>query len=348
MKTKNVAKSLALPFLVWLAIKIARTMLLIKATTYRKEAYKWASGMLMHIYNDNRMMLGNYWHRIRIAKGFIEKFKQYNVAPDYILGTSMSGIAPATSVAQMMDKKLLINQNGNFYLYETDLMEKYHLKMIANGKVDAIVSIDAMMIPHGVQYANKLKVGFAYMRPSSKNHGKEQQIEGNLKSESRIAIVCNKSSSEEKEFKYLLKKAGYIVAFVINPNTKFITKITDLKALYNKKIPVIEDLFSTGGSSAEEVYKLRNAGAICNYCFSIFSYGFKVLKKQFLGEAEIGKTGLKLKTPCLTDSLLSFPVLFEQIEKLNLWTEKTRISIKGEIYNFDGNYRGFLQGIKGT
>ena len=44
---------------------------------------------------------------------------------------------------------------------------------------------------------------------------------------------------------------------------------------------VIEDLVSTGGSSAAAVEALRNAGAKADACFAIFSYGFPEAIKKF-------------------------------------------------------------------
>ena len=41
----------------------------------------------------------------------------------------------------------------------------------------------------------------------------------------------------------------------------------------NQQVLVIEDLVSTGGSAANAVTAIREAGGIVNHCFSIFSYG---------------------------------------------------------------------------
>lgn len=44
---------------------------------------------------------------------------------------------------------------------------------------------------------------------------------------------------------------------------------------------LIEDLVSTGGSSTAAVEALRSAGAHCNHCLAIFSYGFSEALKKF-------------------------------------------------------------------
>ena len=341
-----------------LARVIARTMLFIKATTYREEPYKWASGMMMHIYNDNRMMLGLFSHRWRVAQGFVAKIRGLNIFVDYILGTSMSGIAPATSVAQIMKKQLLINDGGKFYLYEENLLDKKTLhfawfkillKKTAEKKLDyAIVTTSPLAIPYGVQYANKLKVGFAYIR-NPKDHGKKQEIEGNLKPGMKVILMFTGIREEDvmsahQTTKKILEDKGCIVMVVhsIDFNKTFHREILP-EELKGQSTIVIEDLFSTGGSSAYEVYQLRQAGATCNNCFSIFSYGFDVLRKQFSGESEIGGKGVKLLAPCNIDTLLPFPILCVEMERLNFFTPQIRDSMKEEINDFDEKNKKFIE-----
>lgn len=344
-----------------LARKLARTMLFIGATTYREKPYQWACKMLMHIYNDNRMMLGLYSHRLRIASGFIKKIKEcMNIKKlDYVLGTSVSGIGPATTVAQLTRKKLLINHEGKFYLYMENLIHKKVTRyrwftmlerMRPKDKTDfAIVTTSPFAIPYGIQYANKLGVGFAYVR-KAKDHGKQQEIEGNLKPGTKVILMFTGTSVEsisnaQQITKNILENAGCFVLAVYGIDVHDGTSHLEIQPsdLKNKNTVVIEDLFSTGGSSAYEVYQLRQAGAICNYCFSIFSYGFDVLKKQFSGESEIGSKGVRLLTPCNIDTLLPFPILAEEMERLNFFTPQIRNSMKDEINNFDENYRKFIE-----
>ena len=49
----------------------------------------------------------------------------------------------------------------------------------------------------------------------------------------------------------------------------------------NQQVLVIEDLVSTGGSAANAVTAIREAGGIVNYCFSIFSYGLTEAADKF-------------------------------------------------------------------
>ena len=49
----------------------------------------------------------------------------------------------------------------------------------------------------------------------------------------------------------------------------------------NQQVVVIEDLISTGGSVANAVTAIREAGGIVNHCFSIFSYGLTEATDKF-------------------------------------------------------------------
>ena len=85
-----------------------------------------------------------------------------------------------------------------------------------------------------------------------------------------------------------------------------------------RKVVVIEDLISTGGSSLNAVQALRDAGCEVLGMAAIFTYGFDQAKKAF------EEAGVKLST------LTSYPVLLDQaiksgaiaegdLPKLNEW-----------------------------
>jgi orotate phosphoribosyltransferase len=64
---------------------------------------------------------------------------------------------------------------------------------------------------------------------------------------------------------------------------------------------LIEDLISTGGSSARAVQGIRDANGICNYCLSIFNYGLDKASKVFNN----------LDPECEVRSLLTYDTLLE-------------------------------------
>jgi len=71
--------------------------------------------------------------------------------------------------------------------------------------------------------------------------------------------------------------------------------------LEGRAVIVVEDLISTGGSSAKAVEAVREANGICEWCIAIFSYGFNRASEQFAA----------LDPPCEVRSLLTFDVLLE-------------------------------------
>ena len=88
--------------------------------------------------------------------------------------------------------------------------------------------------------------------------------------------------------------------------------------LGGKKVVVIEDLISTGGSSAEAVQAVRNANGAVDYCLSIFSYGLEKALSAFD----------KLPIPCKTKSLLTYDILIKTAETTGYITKEQAESLK--------------------
>lgn len=82
--------------------------------------------------------------------------------------------------------------------------------------------------------------------------------------------------------------------------------------LGGRRVVVIEDLVSTGGSSARAVEAVREANGVANWCVSIFSYGLSKAAEQFAA----------LDPPCEYTSLLTFPVLLEEAQSGGFLTEE--------------------------
>ena len=82
----------------------------------------------------------------------------------------------------------------------------------------------------------------------------------------------------------------------------------------NQQVLVIEDLVSTGGSAANAVTAIRQAGGRVNQCFSIFSYGFSEAKEKFNNIS------------CEIHSILKFPQLLEvALSTQNLTTNEIAV-----------------------
>lgn len=71
--------------------------------------------------------------------------------------------------------------------------------------------------------------------------------------------------------------------------------------LGGKRVVLVEDLISTGGSSVRAVQAIRDANGECNYCISIFNYG---LDKAVQAFEDLGPK-------CEVRSLLNYNTLLE-------------------------------------
>lgn len=84
----------------------------------------------------------------------------------------------------------------------------------------------------------------------------------------------------------------------------------------NKKVLLIEDLVTTGGSSLAAVKSLRKEGAKVKDCLVIISYGFKKAEKSF------AKAKVKLHT------LTSFEVVLDEALKMGKFTKKEKVILE--------------------
>lgn len=334
--------------------RAAAILLEIKALTFKRifEApYQWACGMKMRVYNDNRMLLADFEHRHLIARMFISMIRKYGIQPDFIIGTMTSGVAPAASVAQYMQKKLIFKHKDEYYIYEKDLCfwnensgaKKIHREILVELQPDIIIATSPLAIPYGVQLANNLEIGFAYIRDKKKGHGKDLLIEGIIKPGLRYIFLFSENDTldeVQQATKMLDEEQGLIWCATYDVRGGHHKATTS--DLFNTIGVVIEDLFSTGGSSAMEVLKARETGMHVNHCFSIFTYGFGCLKRQFSGVDPIGDTGDGLYGRCQIDSLLDFPTLMQVIKETNFYHQPDIEDMEDENSHFDERYEKFL------
>lgn len=82
--------------------------------------------------------------------------------------------------------------------------------------------------------------------------------------------------------------------------------------LSGKNVIVIEDLISTGGSSARAVRAVRDAKGIANYCLSVFGYGLDKADEAFSS----------LDPRCEFMSLLTYDVLLRTAKETGYLTEE--------------------------
>ena len=143
-----------------LSKEITKISLDIGAIKFNTEnPFLWASGFYMPIYNDNRLLLGNVKNRLLIAEGFKASIKNNNISMDVVAGTATAGIAPATSLANIMEKPLI------------------------------------------------------YVRPTPKDHGIKNQIEGILFNNQKVVVIEDLISTGGSAIKVInsIRNAGGIV-----------------------------------------------------------------------------------------------------------------------------------------
>ncbi len=88
--------------------------------------------------------------------------------------------------------------------------------------------------------------------------------------------------------------------------------------LDGKRVVLIEDLISTGASSAKAIKAIRNAHGICNNCLAIFDYGFHSAARLFDD----------LIPRCEASSLLDYDTLIEVAKETNYINEEESAMLK--------------------
>lgn len=79
------------------------------------------------------------------------------------------------------------------------------------------------------------------------------------------------------------------------------------KDFADAKVVVVEDLISTGSSSANAVQAAQQANGNVYSCVSIFNYGFPEAQKLFAD----------LTPPCMVQSLITYPMLLNEAVRTN-------------------------------
>ncbi|MBR9692507.1 hypothetical protein GOV07_01100 [Candidatus Woesearchaeota archaeon] len=270
----------------------------------------------MPIYNDNRQLLGSFEHRMLVEQALVSMIKEEGIKPEFIAGTMTAGVAPAASVANRLGIPLVIydNATGKALAFPTPPIAPLDIS-----EVDAIASTSPIAIPYGVTAANGMQLPFLYARQKAKEHGLEQQIEGVVKKGWNVALMDMRiGDGYLNDAKAALEEIGLSV-----PDYQSVVTWEVIPAdLRGRTGVVIEDLISTGGSSAKEVKQFRELGADIELCCSIFNYNLDTVHNAFG----------KLTEPCLVKSALTYDVLLavakergyvtpEEIELLEEWRE---------------------------
>jgi orotate phosphoribosyltransferase len=96
-------------------------------------------------------------------------------------------------------------------------------------------------------------------------------------------------------------------------------------------VVIIEDLISTGGSSARAVQVVRNAGGTCYNIISIFNYDFDMARLIFDGQDTFDKEDPiqpKLSPSCRTYSVLNYMDLIDVVKEERYFNEEQILQLK--------------------
>jgi orotate phosphoribosyltransferase len=102
------------------------------------------------------------------------------------------------------------------------------------------------------------------------------------------------------------------------PKEHGLANLIEGKVEQNKKVLVVEDLISTGGSSIKAANALREAGMEVIGMLAIFSYGFEVAHKAFQ-EATIPLTTLCNYQTMLVQAVAKDYVAEDEMASLQAW-----------------------------
>lgn len=251
----------------------------IKVTDH-KNPFTWASKWKTPMYNDNRKHLGFHTNREVILHSLGKTTREIEAHTgsefDYILGTSTSAIAWGALLAHDLDKHFIITHGGQVY-------EFVNLEGTPGHQTDVPLLTNAPWgIPNSVIDAHYRKRPFMYQRSERKTHGMENKIEGNPEKDSTIDTnaltpvlpehtVLEKIESyfDKEEYNFKVSEVGVGAAVVNN-----------LTNLNGKKVLIIEDLISTGGSTLKEVGICRKYGGIVTDIIAIYNYEFPIATQK--------------------------------------------------------------------
>lgn len=99
----------------------------------------------------------------------------------------------------------------------TAIKEAFAKQSVVFGEIDMIAGVATAGIPHGALLADKLGLPFCYVRSSPKEHGRQNQIEGELRPGSRVLVIEDLISTggSSVEVVGVLRREGHIVAGVM-------------------------------------------------------------------------------------------------------------------------------------
>lgn len=259
--------------------------------------FQWASGYWMPLYNDNRLLLGDYAHRKLSTEAFKQIIESRGIEYDMVAGTSTAGIAPAASLASMLKCPVTILEKGKVLSFDNDLNDSLVNECIKHElNYDIIASTSPYAIIPGVALANRMKLPFLYVRQKKKGHGMGKQIEGVSPKGKDVFIVDFHigESYLDDAGKAIHEQGGFVCGYVKDDISGLI-RTADVNG---KRIVQVEDVVSTAGSCVKEIDEYCKRGAVIKHCLALYSYHFSKALDLF------EESGISLDSAYSYDSLI--------------------------------------------
>ncbi len=268
-----------------------------------EEPTLWASKTYNPPYVDNRKLQSSVKARKALKKALASLVKKIDPKTiKYIYGVPKAGIAPATLLALTLGKEMLIKHDNVYYCVDI----KKAVKLVREKMTDYKKSADIMAgtVPFGtiigIIMAEELGKPFIFVRDKPKEHGLKQQVEGLWNPGDGVVLVDplynNDMTSYTKDaITALEESAGInIIDLWIGHINSVVTPL-DTNDLKDEVVVALEDLVSTGESSAKEIVALKTKGASV-IPFSIFDYGLESAVSNFAGYGLKNKSVLNFET----------------------------------------------------
>lgn len=166
------------------------------------------------------------------------------------------------------------------YPKERTLIRNSYVRMIlAAGKFDCIAGTATAGIPHAAWVADKLRLPMVYVRGKAKDHGKGNQIEGQLKKKQKVAIIEDLISTGESSTETVraIRREGAKSSCIFSIITYGMRKSEDNFKSNNIKLISLTD-FPTVVKAAEKIgyIKAKDKEIILQWAKDPISWGKKM------------------------------------------------------------------------
>ena len=181
---------------------------------------------------------------------------------DYLIGSYTGGIPWASLLSEVIKAPMCIEENGKFYTFPT-----YHSLNITQTEKSDLIVANVFGIPLAANVAYTMNKPLAYIKPRSKK--KEGFVLEGLYDRASSACLYEVYTPEMKvktaDYTTILEKADLEVKYGSGR-----PKIQPVD-LRGKRILLIDDLYTSGGSSLQLLPGLQEAGALVTDVLCLFN-----------------------------------------------------------------------------